>query len=111
MRKKYLILAKAYDSKGRLLSVSWNDYKKSHPVMKYFSEKANIPFKEYLHAEISAILKARDKQVHTLTVERYNKDGSTALAKPCRVCQEAIKAYGISVVKYTTDDGWEVERL
>jgi len=111
MRKKYLILAKAFDSKGRVIATAWNDYSKSHPAMKYFAEKANVPNKEYLHAEVSALLRAKDKQVWMLSIERYNKDGSMALAKPCKVCQEAIKAFDVKRIKYTTPDGWVVENV
>lgn len=110
-RKKYLILAKAYDSRGRMLASATNTYKKSHPVQKYFAIKAGLPEKEYLHAEIQVLLRCKDKKPFMLVVERYNADGSPALAKPCPVCQEAIKAYGVFMVQYTTADGLETEEI
>ena len=76
--------------------------------MKYFSQKAGLSEeKVFLHSELSSLIKARGKQVHTLTVERYLKDGSMALAKPCPACSEAIKAFGVVKVLYTTEDGWK----
>lgn len=109
MRKKYLILAKAFTHKGKLLATATNDYEKSHPVMKYFATKVGLPEKEYLHAEIHAILRCKDKIPFLISVERYNNDGNMALAKPCNVCREAIKAYGVQFVKYTTSSGWVTE--
>jgi cytidine deaminase len=108
-RKKYLILAKAYDKKGRLLASSWNNYRKSHTYMAAVSERAGVPLRIYLHSEVSALLRCRDKQVYRLTVERYNQDGSPALARPCEACQQAIKDFGVQVVEYTTENGWVTE--
>lgn len=106
---KFLILAKAYDRKGNLLSTASNNYKKSHPIQKMFAEKANCPEKIYLHAELLCLLRAGDNKVFTLTVERYSKDGKMQLAKPCCVCQEAIKSYGVKEVQYTSPEGWVKE--
>ena len=101
MSTQYYILAKCFDKKGKLLSVAFNSYKRTHPIQKYFAEKVGLEHKEYLHAEVAAILKAKDKKIHRISVERYNKHGQPMLAKPCPICQEAIKAYGINVVEYT----------
>ena len=43
--KRYIILAKAYDKKGNLLSIGENSYRKSNPIMKYFAEQAGLPAK------------------------------------------------------------------
>ena len=105
MTKKYVILAKCYDKRGRLISVGTNSYTKTHTIQSYYAKKAGLDVKEYLHSEIQALIRAGDKQVYKLVVERYNADGQPALAKPCVVCQEAIKAYGVKKVCYTTPDG------
>lgn len=101
MSQQYYILAKCYDKRGKLLSTAFNSYKRTHPVQKYFAQRVGLEYKEYLHAEIAAILKAKDKKIYRISVERYGKDGQPLLAKPCPICQEAIKAYGIQVVEYT----------
>jgi deoxycytidylate deaminase len=101
MKQHYFILAKCYDKRGKLLSTAFNSYKRTHPVQKYFAQRVGLDAKEYLHAEVAAILKAKDKKIYRITVERYNKDGLPMLAKPCPICQKAIKAYGIHVVEYT----------
>lgn len=105
MRKKFQITAKAYDKRGTLIASAENNYKKSHPMMKYFAEKAGLPEKEYLHAEVRVLLMCKDKVPYSIVVERYNADGSMGLAKPCPVCQIAIKAYGVEKVCYTSPEG------
>lgn len=107
--KRFVIIAKAYCKKGKLLSVGTNSYEKTSPVMQYFANQVGLPEKKYIHAEVQALLRSRDKQVYKLTVERYTSDGEPALAKPCLVCQEAIKAYGVKQVEYTTQSGWVKE--
>lgn len=101
MRKKYIITAKCYDKKGRLLSEGANNYNKTHPLMLYFAKKVNLHEKIYLHAEVQALVRCGDKKPHKIVIERYNEDGSPALAKPCPVCAEAIKAFGVKEIEYT----------
>lgn len=100
--KKYVVLAKCFDKKGNLLSTAYNSYSKTHPIQKYFALKVGHHHCEYLHAEIAAILRAKDKPIYRITVERYDKHGKAALAKPCVICNEAIKAYDIKVVEFTS---------
>lgn len=115
MKKRYTIVTKTYDKKGRLLSVATNNYNKGHPLMQYLAQKAGLPEKTRLHSEVLALIRAKDKQVYRLSVERYHADGTPALAKPCPVCQEAIKAFGVTVVEYTSPvestspEGWIYE--
>ena len=99
--KKYYILAKCYDKKGRLLAAAFNSYTKTHPLQAYFARKVGHNHCEYLHAEIHAILKCRGKSIYKITTERYDARGLPANAKPCPICQEAIKAFGIEIVEYT----------
>lgn len=106
-KKRYVIIAKCFDKKGNVLSVGTNNYKKTHPLMQHFGKIAGLPEKEYLHAEIQALLRVKDKAVYKLTVERYDSDGNPALAKPCPVCQEAIKAFGVKIVEYTDHNGFK----
>mgnify|MGYP003340732514 FL=1 len=101
MSQKYDIIAKCYDKRGRLLSVGTNSYEKTHPYQKHCAVMVGHSFKEYLHAEIQAILRAKDQRIHKITVERYNKNGEPMLAKPCPICQYAINAFCITEVEYT----------
>jgi len=108
MQKRYSLKATTYDKRGMKISTGFNSYQKTHPLQKYFSEKAgDSEYKTCLHAEIQAILRARGKEIDTLHVARIEKDGTMGMAKPCKVCQEAIKAFGIRKVTYTTKEGEE----
>ena len=104
MKKRYFVLAKCYDKKGRLLSVGFNSYTKTHPIQRYFARKVGHEQKEYLHAEIAAIIRARDHAIYRITIEQYDNQGYPANARPCPVCQEAISAYGIKVVEFTSEE-------
>ena len=105
MKTRPLLTAKCFDKKGRLLSTATNSYSKTHPLQAYFAERVGHRAKIYLHAEIAAIIKAGDKQIHKIIITRYSPRTHKALnAKPCPICAEAIKAYGIKFVSYTTGE-------
>lgn len=101
MKTRYRIKAYCLDKRGRVISVGRNSYIKTHPLQKYFAEKVGKPECEFLHAEIDAILKAKGKAIHTLVVERFNKEGLPLSAAPCPICLEAAKAYGIINLRHT----------
>lgn len=106
MTTKHLLLAKAYDRKQKFICSANNCYSKTDPLQSYFAKQAGLPFKDKLHAEILALKRSGDKQVHTLSIERYGKQGAMLLAAPCPICRLAIKAYGVRKIVYTTPSGW-----
>lgn len=87
--------------KNRVISVGWNDMRKSHPKCGTYGN--------YLHAEIRSLLKlsGADTQNATAYVCRILANGNVGLAKPCPVCYRALKLAGIVNVVYTTNDGEE----
>lgn len=105
MKTKHNLTARCYDKRGRLLSEATNRYDKSHPLQAYFAKKVGHPTRIWLHAEIHAIIKAGDKQIHRIEVERKGKTGNQLLAKPCPICMEAIRAYGIRELSFTIPIG------
>jgi len=67
-----------------------------------YAAMAGLPHKQYLHAEISAILRIeRPEKAHRIKVERYDSAGKPANAKPCPICAKVIEATGIEVVEWT----------
>ena len=100
MSRKYEITALAYDKRGKLLSVGRNSYTKTHPLQAQLGRRAGKPNSIYLHAELAALLKARE-QVWKLVVLRYDKEGKPVLAKPCPSCKLAIKQFQVKQVEYT----------
>ena len=100
-KRRQHIIAECYDKRGRLLSVGYNSYTKTHPIQAYFASKVGHYHRQFLHAEIAAILRAKGKSIHRIVVKRYSCSGLPANAAPCPICQEAIKAFGIKEVIYT----------
>lgn len=106
MQKRYKIKATTYDRRGMKISSGFNSYTKTHPLQKYFAQKAgDSDHKICLHAELCAILRARGREIYSLHVERIETNGELGMAKPCKACEEAIKAFGITKVSYTTTEG------
>lgn len=100
--KKHDLTAIIYDKRGRVLSIGKNHYVKTHPMQKRIALTVGLPHKEFLHAEISAIVKCKKlEKAYRIVIYRFNKDGTPALAKPCPICESAIKAAGIKHVEHT----------
>jgi tRNA(Arg) A34 adenosine deaminase TadA len=96
------ITAIIYDRRGKVLSIGKNSYVKTHPLQAKYALKAGLPEKQYLHAEIAAIVRCRDlTRAHKIEVIRVGRDGSLLLAKPCPVCQSAIVASGIKHIEHS----------
>jgi tRNA(Arg) A34 adenosine deaminase TadA len=103
MNRKYSITAVIYDKRGRVISIGKNSYTKTHTYQAKVASKAGLPHKVFLHAEIHAILKCQDlKRAHKIFVSRYSQDGKALNAKPCPICESAIKEAGIKMVEYTS---------
>lgn len=101
MKKRFEIKATCFDKKGKIISVGYNSYSKTHPIQSHFARLAGLPEKTFLHAEVAALLKAKGKNIHKIKVERYDSKGNPVNAAPCPVCQLAIKNWGVSYVEYT----------
>lgn len=100
-KKRYVVVAHAFDKRDRLLAVATNSYTKTHPIQAYFAKKVGHSAKQFAHAEILCMLRCKDKQIHRLMVYRYDNDGQLVCAKPCVICQEAITAYQPTEVWYS----------
>ena len=106
MKTRYTIYAYCYDKHNKLISTGCNSYHKSHPLQAYFAKKVGRPEQIYLHAEIQAILNAKEKQIYSICIAR-GWNHNTKNARPCPICMEAIKAFGIKKITYTTDNGYK----
>ena len=96
LKVRHELTAIIYDKRGRTLSVGKNNYVKTHTYQAKCAHEAGLPEKQYLHAEIDAIIKCRDlKKAHKIFISRVMRDGSYGPAKPCPVCSLAIKKAGI----------------
>ncbi len=106
--KNYFVGAIALDSKGTPICVGFNSFTKSHPYQKKLSERIPIINKReqiYLHAEISTLIKCKG-EADTLIVARIGMNENIfRLARPCPICQEAIKQAGVKKVYFTNNEG------
>lgn len=101
-RQQQNITAIIYDKKGRILSIGKNSYVKTHPMQAAYASKAGLPEKQFLHAELAAIIKCKDlSKAHSILVTRVNKSGNFANAKPCPICNLAIKEADIKNISWT----------
>lgn len=100
-QKRHEIVATTYDKRGRVISVAKNSYSKTHTLQAQYAIKAGVDYRIYLHAEILAIIRARNKTIHKIKIERYDADGNPRLARPCPVCELAIQEANIKLIEYT----------
>jgi tRNA(Arg) A34 adenosine deaminase TadA len=103
LRRQFKLKATIYDKKGRILSTGENSYQKTHPVQKQLAEEAGRPDAIFLHAEIQALVRLKDKasQAHKIFIERYTATGIPVPAKPCEICTLGLEKAGIEIVEYT----------
>lgn len=102
-KQRYQIKATIFDKKGRVLSVGENSYDKTHPFQAKYATEVGLPHKIYLHAEVHAIIRVRGRgKPYKIKVERYDSFGRPLKAKPCPLCEKAIRDCGIEQVEWTT---------
>lgn len=103
--------------KGTILAKGWNTDRTHTQQMRYnhlrfHSENEYYPHK--LHAEINVLSKIKyldiDFSKVILYIYREYTDGAPAMARPCKSCEGAIRALGITNVVYTTDGGFAAEK-
>lgn len=102
MTTRQVLTAVIYDKRGRVISVGQNSYVKTHPLQAKHAAEVGLPDKQFLHAEIHAIVRCKDlSKAHKIFVSRWDKKGNLMLAKPCPVCMSAIEAAGIELIEHT----------
>lgn len=96
------VTALIYDRRGRIISMGKNSYVKTHPLQAKFANEVGLEHKIFLHAEIDALVKLKDwSKAHRMVITRIGKNGDELLAKPCPVCERAIKSAGIAEIEHT----------
>lgn len=106
---EYFLISAVLDKRNRIISIGENSLTKTHPMMAHYVNKTKSNHKIYLHAEISALVRAYNKG-YAMIVIRVNRQGTLAMSKPCPICEMAIKEAEIKKVYYSTREG-EMEVL
>lgn len=97
---KHRLCAIVTDKRNKIISIGLNNYNKSHPRQAYYAEKHGNKHKIYLHAEMDALIKSRGKG-EKIYIARVGLSGEKRLARPCKICYNAIKDSGIKNIYYT----------
>jgi len=100
----HTLIAIAVDSNGIIIAKGINSYSKTHPLQAGYAKKMGREDAIYLHAEIAALVKCR-RDPYIMFVFRFNKKGKLSMAKPCPICNLAMKEAGIKKIVYTTNGG------
>jgi len=102
---KQKVVAFLLDRKGNTIFTGWNQYDKTHPIQKEWACRLGMPEREFIHAEMACIIKAKNYghtlNSNTLLILRLNGKGQLLPSKPCKICNEAIKYEGIENVIHT----------
>jgi deoxycytidylate deaminase len=104
--------------KNRIIASAVNDYTRTHPVQYWAAQNAARIFNEpqlenknYLHAELRSLIKARD-DADTIVVCRVGGHGGQELrmSRPCVICSEYIRSCSSVVhIHYSTSQGFMYE--
>ncbi len=92
-------------NKRREIASAVNNDDKSHPMQAKWAERVGLQEKIYLHAEMATLIKAREDGDTIVVVRLGGHDGkSLRNAKPCPICEPALRYAGIKHVYYSIWD-------
>lgn len=101
----YKVSCMTFSRRGRVLSTAYNQPFKSHPIQALYAMKAGQPERINLHAEILALIRAREP-VHTIQVLRVGKKNFTPKPSfPCCICMGYILDSGVKEIVFHDSKG------
>ena len=102
MTKPQHMTAIIYDKRGRPISIGQNSYLKTHPLQAKAAKTVGLPEKQFLHAEIDALIRLKDwSRADKIVITRFTKVGKPGVAKPCKVCEHMLNLAGITKIEHT----------
>lgn len=91
------------DKRNFILAIGFNSYTKTHPKQKFYSNKTGCEQKIFLHSEIDALIKLPyGSKPYSIYIARVNNKNKPVLAKPCKICEKALKDFNIKNIYWTT---------
>lgn len=91
----------ALSKRGKIISECSNSYVKTSPKQAFYAKRVGLDSKVFLHSEVRAICLAKGKKIHKLIIARVDSQNNPVLAKPCPICELALRDAGILSVEYT----------
>lgn len=100
----------------RIISSGTNSTKTNPLQKKYNIHRFSVDSGHTLHAETQCLLpligrKDIDFSRVYLYIYRQHKDGSLAMSRPCKSCEQLIRNLGIKKIYYTGDDSFIAENF
>lgn len=96
------LFAVILDKKNRIVCEASNSYSQTHTTQFHYGKRTGNPHACYLHAEIAALLKDKNRRGVKMIVARVDSKGRPCLAAPCVACQLALKeASYIKSIEFT----------
>lgn len=88
-------------SGGSVISYAFNRSKFNSVADRFYPKQVG---NGTVHAEIGCIIRARDPSHSTIYVARVNRSGSLLYSRPCNMCIEVMRHFGVRRCLYTIDD-------
>lgn len=105
--QQHKVACACYDKRGRLLSTAWNMPQKSHPIQARYAQLAGMEKRINLHAEILALIRARD-DVYTIQVVRTSRAGIPKASFPCKICMGYILDTNVKEIIFHNQSGNQI---
>jgi deoxycytidylate deaminase len=80
---------------------------KSHPIQARYAQLAGMEKRINLHAEILALIRARD-DVHTIQVVRTSRAGMPKASFPCKICMGYILDTDVKEIIFHNQSGNQI---
>lgn len=91
--------------KNKVIATATNHDCKTHPIQAKWAERVGLSEKIYLHAEISAMIKAREEADKIVVVRLGGHSGNELRqARPCPICEAYIRQ--TSIIKHVYYSEW-----
>lgn len=103
---QHRIAAAVYDKRGRLISTGVNKPSRSHPRQAHYANRAGMPDRIYLHAELDALIRCRCDP-WAIQIVRIGPKCYPKSSKPCPICRMAIEESGVKEIVYHDKNGEE----
>lgn len=86
---------------SEILAEAGNSYVKTHPRQAEYARRTGNGAKIFLHAEIAALIRNRQKDADCIYIARVDGQGRPRNAAPCEVCCLALREANFKEVYFT----------